>query len=143
MNRDIELHDSVIEDVIREGEDLLVTFSHAVVHETLGTPGVDSGICVSQVATLRIRDGILTLATQPWPVSIIDGQLRLGDQLLDNMIPTQIDYQGPTLFSGLVEDDDSVFSQLQITGTGVQIRMHGLAEYMDGFPGLKDHGLTN
>ena len=140
MNREIELHDSVIEDVVREGDDLVVRFSHVVVHETLGTPGVDAGICLRQEATLRISNGRSSPDILQWPVRITDGELRLGDQVLDNMFPTSMDHEGPTLLSLLVYDDDSVFTQLGISGSGVQVRTHGLAENLDDFPGIEKYG---
>ena len=140
VNREIELHDSVIEDVVREGDDFVVRFSHVVVHETLGTPGVDAGVCLSQEATLRISNGRSSPETLQWPVRITDGELRLGDQLLDNMLPTSINHQGPTLLSLLVYDDDSVFTQLSISGTGLCVVTHGLAEYLDDFPGIEKFG---
>ena len=143
MNRGIEFHDSVIKDVIREGEDLLVTFSRVVVHETLGTPGVDAGICVSQMATLRFKGGMLSPETLLCPVCITDGELRLGDQLLDNMVPVHIDHVGPTQFSCNVYDSHAVFTLLRMTGAGVQIRMHGKPDYMDDFPGSTNPGTTN
>ena len=140
MNRLIELHESVIEDVVREGDDLVVLFSHVVVHETLGTPGVDAGICLSQQATLRITNGRSSPEALRWPVRITDGELRLGDQVLDNLFPTSIDHEGRILFSLLVSDDESVFTQLGIAGTGVQVRTHGLAEFLADFPGIDQYG---
>ena len=140
MNQEIELHDSVIEDVVRKGNDLVVLFSHVVVHESPGTPGVDAGVCLSQEATLRISNGRSSPETLQWPVRITDGELRLGDQLLDNMLPTSINHQGPTLLSLLVYDDDSVFTQLSISGTGLCVVTHGLAEYLDDFPGIEKFG---
>ena len=135
MNQIIELHDSVIENVIHEAGDLVLYFSHAVIHESIGTPGVDPGVCLSQQATLRIKNGISSPDSLRCPVNITDGELQLGYQVLSNVIPIHLDHDGPVRLSLMVYDDDSVFTQLRISGTGALLTTDGLATYLDDFSG--------
>ena len=69
-NQTIELHDSRIEALVRDGDDVIVVFSHVYIHASTGVPGVDSGVGLSQRAQLRIAGAgdAAQPAAFPWDI---------------------------------------------------------------------------
>lgn len=135
MNRTIELHDSRIEALVRDGDDLIVVFAHAYIHASTGVPGVNSGVGLSQRAQLRIAGagGAAQPAAFPW--DIYEGALRLGSGAALRVLPVALHYTGPTVLTLTVNDDDDVFHERTITGSGARLTLLGEARVIDSFRG--------
>jgi hypothetical protein len=129
-NQSIEIHDSVIDNVVITNEEAVLPFKRVYVHRSDGRPGWDPGSGWVQEAQLRFRKATVEGKFSELPHDLHDGYLKLDDTLLENTIPIPLD------FGGKVE--------LRIEGWGgvIKVRAHhvglelfGTAEYIEEFPG--------
>jgi len=127
-NRAIEFHDSTLDSVHQQGNDITLRFSAAYIHESSGKPGVDAGSGWVQEALLHVRGGSVTGEIRELPCDVSSGNLRLGGQSLE-MIPVPLDYDGEVEIS--VEQDGAML----ITGTRVRLELVGTPRYVEEFPG--------
>ena len=64
MNRSLEIHDSVVAAVTINGDDLIVSFAPAYIHESSGEPGVSAGVGCLQDALMHFT-GVTTVLEEP------------------------------------------------------------------------------
>ena len=93
-NRAIEIHDSVLAGVSFSQGEAQLHFSSVYVHQSEGVPGRDVGSGWVQKALLRIHDAMVEGAFSEFPVDLSDGQIQLGNKLLDNEIPVPLRHKG-------------------------------------------------
>jgi len=87
MNSAIELHDSEVTAVVRDGEAVRVEFGPAYVHRSTGRPGMDSGEGYLQAADL-VFSGVATLDEEgTCRGTVSDGSISVGDRELANVLP--------------------------------------------------------
>ena len=130
-NRSIEIHDSVLTAIsLSEGEAQL-HFSSVYIHQSEGVPGRDVGTGWVQKAILRIHDARVDGAFSEFPVDLSTGQIRMGENSLDNEIPLPLRYEGA------FELRLQAMWQGQVTvafkGTGAELELLGEPEYVEEF----------
>lgn len=130
-NRAIEIHDSVLAGVSFSQGEAQLHFSSVYVHQSEGVPGRDVGSGWVQKALLRIHDAMVEGAFSEFPVDLSDGQIQLGNKLLDNEIPVPLRHKGAfelRLRAMLREQEVVTF-----TGSGAELELLGEPEYVEEF----------
>ena len=130
-NRSIEIHDSVLAAIsLSEGEAHL-HFSSVYIHQSEGLPGRDVGSGWVQKAILRVRDARVDGAFLEFPVDLITGHVRMGENSLDNEIPV------PVRYKGAFELRLQAMWQGQVTvvfrGNGAELELLGEPNYVEEF----------
>jgi hypothetical protein len=136
MNRSFEFHDSKIDAITQVGSDMVVSFAHAYVHESIGRPGIDPGIGLSYQAELTIKHATSEQATPKMPVTILEGTVACDNDVMEHLVPTGMVRSGRTTLALIVFDHESKVTQLTIVGDGIECRVSGDGEYVDAFPGI-------
>lgn len=133
-NRIIELHDSEIASIELRADMGIIHFSVAYIHQSVGVPGVEAGIVSTQEAELTIKNAILPDLPQSKPYRVDDGTLLLGSIKHSNEIPIPLLYKGPTAIALLIADSDYQYSKIEISGSGIELKLIGEAKYIESFP---------
>jgi hypothetical protein len=133
----IELHDSEIASFEFDAGTVIITFSHAYVHQSDGVPGVDPGTGWSQRAELRINKASKPDVPKCPPYRVSDGLLKLDDIEYPNEIPIPLSYNGVITLNLLIGNAEYSYSEISIIGSGVELRMIGEAEYIEDYSGLR------
>jgi len=131
LNREIEIHDSVLDSLCMEGSQAVLSFSHVYIHQSEGKPGVDPGTGWSQAAIIRIDSAVIGSSFTEWPRDLSDGYLKLDGQVSDNMIPIPLDHEGHIELR-LEGWNEVVF----VSGTHIRLELIGEAQYVEKFPGM-------
>ncbi len=128
-NRAIEMHDSTLDAIsVRDGAAVL-HFPCVYIHESMGTPGVDAGSSWVQHAQLRIFDPAVTRSFSKLPADLLDGYIKLGDEVLRNKIPIPLSYKG-TVELRLESWNDEV---VLIAGNSAELELIGEPKYVEEF----------
>ena len=93
MNTSLEFHDSEISSVEAVGEDLLVRFSDAFVHESVGDPGIDHGATSLRPLELKFCEASWSGAVLPIGGLLTDGHVRFGEMHY-SLLPLPFDAAG-------------------------------------------------
>ena len=78
MNSVLELYDSRVSHIYRDGGEAVINFSHAYIIRYRGKPGEDPCSGWSQEAELILEDAIISDPLPPLPNTILDGFLQVG-----------------------------------------------------------------
>ena len=128
----IELHDSEVERISKEGDSVLISFVEVYIHKSEGIPGVDPGTGWLQKAELHLEDASIEGKAPDLPRWISDGRLTIGDKIHDNEVPIPLDQRGEiTLWVLFVTGDEVEFRAKRISLT-----LFGESRYLDKFPGV-------
>lgn len=119
----IELHDSTVGSIVKEGSLISVKFSPAVVHKSVGRPGVDDGTSEIQNATLVFEAGRIEGVIGDLPAEILDGELHTSSRSFPNAIflPCHISDEEISLRLNLYPD----YLKISISGTGLNVMLTG------------------
>ena len=93
-NAAVEIHDSTLERIEHDGDDLVAVFS-AYVHRSAGRPGVDAGSGWSQALHLRFRRGLASGNVEAVPMELLDGDLEVSGERFSNVTPMPLSSTGP------------------------------------------------
>ena len=126
----IELHDSTVERVERDGDDLVLVLA-AYVHRSAGVPGVDPGSGFTQLAEVRVRAGRVT-GLPALPFALASGRLYVAATPHDNCLPAPLVHVGPAR----LELRGMLGELAVVEGASVRITLVGEAEYVEQFPGM-------
>jgi hypothetical protein len=132
MNRAIEFHDSTLAGFEKRGEDIVLSFSPAYVHETGGSPGVDAGIGHLQDVEIWILGGSITTTLPEMPVELFDGILVPRGDGLDGLMSLPSERLDPVRLD-LTTCTEQLLS---FEGSGAKIMATGPSTYLDDFPGM-------
>lgn len=124
----IELHDSTLESIEKNGSTLVAVLS-AYLHSSAGSPGASRGSGWSQTAHLQIGDG--TDNGVGTPVGLIGGKVDLGDEAHDNLIPLPLTHEGPVR----IELESTKGEMVILAGNGLRVVLVGSAVHIEEFPG--------
>ncbi len=130
-NRAIEIHDSVLAEVSFFQSEAQLHFSSAYIHQSEGAPLRDAGSGWVQKAILRIRDARVEGAFSEFPVDLWDGQIRMGQNILDNEIPVPLHHQG--VFELRLETWRLEKEVVTFAGSGAELELLGEPEYVEEF----------
>jgi len=124
-----ELHDSRISGIDISGGVATIHFSHAYIHKSAGTPGIDPGTGWSQEAQLVLSD-VENLESMPQiPNTISDGYLEVGG-IKHQLIPLPFKRKvGAILHLTLVDG-----MEVEIAGKRPFIELLGPPRYLEDFP---------
>ena len=93
-NRAIEIHDSILAHVSFSQDEAQLHFESVYIHQSEGVPGRDAGSGWVQKAILRIHDASVKGVFSEFPVDLSGGQIQIGQNLLDNVIPLPLHHEG-------------------------------------------------
>ena len=130
MNSVVELHDSEVSAVAREGESVVVRFASVYVHRSGGEPGRDAGTGWVQPAELIIGGGSVEGAYPGFPCPVADGTFECDGTVLDNALPLPCERTGRVR----LELTFTTESALTITGESAVLNLLGEARYVEDFP---------
>lgn len=131
MNAAIELHDTYLGFVAQEAETVVIHFTPAFIHKSLGRPGWDDGIGETQACKLVFQSAHVSGIVGDLPSVIFDGELRIGNDIHQNLIILPCKVIGAELELALFLSPDN--RKLVITGSGLSISLEGDAEYVEEF----------
>lgn len=126
MNREIQLHDCEISEVIYSSGSTTIVFSTAYIHESAGVPGADPGCIWTQVATITIGDTNPPSTSGDLPIWVLGGTLAIGQTRHEEFIPAVGQFESDTeLTLHLSTADGSDGGTLVVKGSRVQIELCG------------------
>ncbi len=137
QNRAIEIHDSAVDSIAIENGVAVIHFVSAYIHQSDGIPGVDAGTGWTQEALLRIGHGAIEGAFSEEvrkalgndrPHYLYDGSLRVGDKVLDNVIPIPLD-----VLADVELTLESCGYTVRVKGTSARLELVGEAVYVEEF----------
>ena len=131
MNRAIEIHDSELESVIGNSDDVVLRFSKVYIHSSEGLPRADPGSGWLQPAVLRIRNGVVHGSISGLPCWLADGSVTLDCAISHNLIPIPLNYDGRVE----VSLTSSLGESMVVQGDQVALELIGEAQYLEQFPG--------
>jgi len=130
-NRAIEIHDSILEDVSFSQGEARLYFSLVYIHQSEGVPGSDAGSVWVQKAILRIRGAKVKGMFSEFPVDLSGGQIKTGQNLVDNVIPLPVGHDG--VFELSLEAMWQGQEVVSFTGSGAELEFLGEPEYLEEF----------
>jgi hypothetical protein len=130
-NRAIEIHDSVLEAVSFSQGEAQLHFSSVYIHQSEGVPLRDAGSGWVQKAILRIHDATVEGAFSAFPVDLSNGQIRMGENTLDNEIPVPLRHNG--VFELRLQAMWPNQVTVSFTGSGAELELLGEPEYVEEF----------
>ena len=129
QRRAIEFHDSELVFVRREGRDLRVRVA-AYVHVSDGEPGRDSGTGWIQDVDFFLRDAHVEVPAPGGTLELADGRLRIGDQLLENLVPLPFEDVGTVKL-----ELGGIGGKFCATATSLSLLEAGEARFVEDVPG--------
>lgn len=129
MPEAIELHDSILGAVVRDGTDLIVRFTPAYVHRSEGLPGHDPGSGWSAEVTMRIGNGAARPVGVTLPAAISDGTVTLGDRTLSNLVPLPLRAGDRVRMVLMLASGE----ELELTGSSFDCAVSGPSTYVEEF----------
>jgi hypothetical protein len=129
--RAIEIHDSILEQIVLTDCDATLHFSSAYIHQSEGTPGRDAGTVWVQRAILRIARARVSGAFSEFPVRLSDGRISLGERSTDNEIPVPLRHEGR--FELRLETSRKSNEIVTFEGSGVELELVGEGKFLEHF----------
>jgi hypothetical protein len=130
-NRAIEIHDSVLAEISFSQGEAQLYFSSAYIHQSEGVPLRDAGSGWIQKAILRIHDARVEGIFSQFPLDLWDGQIQMGENILDNEIPVPLRHQGT--FKLRLEAWPQEKEVVTFTGSSAELELLGEPEYIEEF----------
>ncbi len=134
MNREIQLHDGELLEVIQADGVTSIIFSTAYIHESAGVPGYHPGLVWRQPARITIEHALpVSLVVVP-PIWVIGGCLRAGQTTYRHFIPASGEFEGEAELELVLSTEDGADGgTLNIKGNGVKIELFGEASEAEKF----------
>jgi hypothetical protein len=132
MNKEIELHDSSINEVKRDGKNIII-FLEAIIHHSDGRPGIDNGTCCLQNIEMHFLNAELNKLPDTLPIEISDGYLLIDDDKYINMFEFLSNISGEIEFKLITGFNET----LQLKSNSLQITSSGNEEYLQDFTGIE------
>jgi hypothetical protein len=93
-NRAIEIHDSVLASINKNGDRVEISLGPAYVHQSPSVPGVDSGTGWVQDITLVVEGGTIEGRISQFPCDLTDGTLTVDERVSPNLLQLPLDQTG-------------------------------------------------
>ena len=136
-NRSIEIHDSVLANVLFSSGQALLYFSAVYIHQSEGIPGCDPGSGWVQAAVLRVQDAMVEGSFSEFPVDLSDGQTQMGETIWQNEIPVPLSHKGA--FELRLQAMWQGQTIVSFTGSGAELDLLGEPKYVEEFPPKRRH----
>jgi hypothetical protein len=134
MNSVLEIHDSALAGVERNGRDMVLRLAPGYLHRSEGRPGIDPGSGWLQDIDLVIRGAIIASLPSGLPCVLSDGALSVNGEDWDNAIPLPLEVSGAVSLSLTTSSGES----LVVRGSGAEVVPRGEPRYIEPFPGVAD-----
>ncbi len=131
-NRAIELYDSTLTSLVKEGQRVVVDLQPAYIHRSTGTPGVDPGGGWAQDVILVVEQATIDGSVPDLPCDLWEGSLRVGHQTIENIIPLPLDYRGDVQLMLVTQTDSGVI----VRGSAISATPVGEPKFIEEFPGV-------
>ena len=131
-NRAIELYDSTLTSLVKEGQRVVVDLQPAYIHRSTGTPGVDPGGGWAQDVILVVEQATIDGSVPDLPCDLWEGSLRVGHQTIENIIPLPLDYRGDVQLMLVTQTDSGVI----VRGSAISATPIGEPKFIEEFPGV-------
>ncbi len=136
QNRAIEIHDSELEQITREGADAVLHFPRVYIHSSEGRPAVDPGTGWTEPAIIRIGNArILGSFSEESRNAyggvhcLSNGALTVNGEVSDNLIPI------PLRVRGVVELRLECWGDIvRVFGDSAELTLIGDPQYVEEFP---------
>jgi len=128
VTKALELHDSTIDSIETEENDLILRGTFYV-HES-AYPGVAAGEGWFQEAEIRIKDGVCDREEIDYPCLLESGSLHLDGESFD-LVPCPLEQEGETAL--LLVPVEGV--EFVVRGAGIEIELLGEPGEAEAFPG--------
>lgn len=129
-NRLIELHDSKVEEIQILNENIILIFSEAYIHKSLGKPGYDPGSGWTQRIELEFIKASLDGLIKELPDRISDGELEVG-KIREGGISVPFESKENIRLSLIFQSGN----EIQIYRESMNLKEISAAEYVEEFPG--------
>jgi hypothetical protein len=131
MNSAIELHDSEVTSVARDGQVVRVALEPAYVHRSTGRPGIDAGEGYLQAADLFFSGATGFEEEGICRGTVSDGYVSAGEREFANVVPL------PFLFRGEISATFHFVSGgvLRIRASEVSCVLRGAARFVEAYEG--------
>ena len=130
LNSAIELHDSTLGSIEQRNGHIEIALTPAYIHKSQGDPGADHGTGWVQNAVIAVESASMEGRVAELPCWLSDGDLRVADDVLLNLLPLPLDRTGPVEFTLLTVNADRVV----IRGTRVRAELIGEPRYVEDYP---------
>ena len=129
MNKAIEIHDSTLSEILEEGTTIVVSLNKAIIHHSLGEPGIDEGSCWIQLIDIKLESAQLLNKPEDIPNNLYDGFFKINSTKHVNGVDI------PLKESGEIEIFFETFyrNTLYIKAESIEIIEAGKAEYLQKF----------
>ena len=127
MNTIIEIHDSRVAEILEHDGTVIVHFKPVYLHKSEGRPAYDCGTGWVQEARLIFSEASVSGDFPDWPCDIMDGEIIVGGERHDNLIPVPLEVTN-IIELRLVCDD---MHTVMITGRGVRLELVGEPRYVE------------
>lgn len=106
-------------------DEAVLIFSSLHIHQSVGRPGVDAGVCWSQRAELVVEGASLTEFIRAWPFLIYDGESVVDGVTHRNGLPVPL--RCGESFKIVLEgvDDENNLRRVDIEGRGATLTLLG------------------
>lgn len=131
LNQEIEIHDSILEKILRLRDDASLYFSLVYIHKSEGLPGRDFGTVWVQPAILHIAHARISGAFSKLPVRLADGTISLGETSLNNVIPVPLLHEDS--FKLRLEAFEERKEIVTFEGSRAELELIGEAQYLEEF----------
>ena len=131
-NTAIEIYDSTLASLVKEGQRVIVDLQPAYIHRSTGTPGVDPGGGWAQDVILVVEQGTIEGSVPELPCDLWEGSLRVGHQTIENIIPLPLDYRGDVELMLVTQTDSGVI----VRGSAIFATPIGEPKFIEEFPGV-------
>jgi hypothetical protein len=128
VNEVIELHDSKLDAVTVTDGTAVLSLRPAYIHRSIARPAIDAGSGWTQDATITITEASLS-ASVMLPAIVFEGEVRIGDEILRNIIPTRARFQGAVAIELFL----SPAQTLVVRGSSLAIDVQGEPSYVEKF----------
>jgi hypothetical protein len=130
-NRAIEIHDSVLAAISFTQGEAQLHFSSVYIHQSEDVPGRNAGTGWVQKAVLRIHEARVDGSFSEFPVNLTNGQIRMGENVLENEIPVPLHHKGAFELRLQAMWQNQV--TVSFTGSGAELELLGEPKYVEEF----------
>lgn len=129
MNIALEIHDSTLDEIKKDGTSAIMRLSEAIIHRSERKPGIDKGTCWVQSIEIKFEKVRLLKEPDDIPNQLDYGYFEINGQKHTNVINI------PFKASGNIEAMFEIFSgnELEIVANKIEITEVGEALYLQDF----------
>ncbi len=129
MNIALEIHDSTIDEIIKEGASVTLVFNKSIIHRSEKKPGIDEGTCWIQVVKIKFENAIILSEPKDIPNQLDYGYFKINGEKYTNVVKIPLNESGEieTLFETFYGNE------LKINANKIVITEHGEAVYLQDF----------